>query len=286
MTLKVFLLILTAAVCHALWNYAVRKVTGNLLILWLALWAGLIMLLPILVGTLLLREMHTLYQPSAAWCVIASGVVHALYFILLARAYEYGELSLVYPLARGSGIGLAALMAWVVLRETISFYGACGIFLICAGVFLLGVRMSRTGDSGKGYFFALSVGLCISLYSLIDKVGVGRMHPVLYMWCMVFLATILLSPWVLRTQRDRITGTAMSHAPAILLIGGGSLGTYLMILFALTMAPVSYIVAVREFAVVAGAFLGFVFLREKITVPKVTAIVLITAGLVLIKTGG
>ncbi len=286
MTLKVFILILTAAVCHALWNFAVRKVTGNLVILWLALWAGLIMLLPILVDTLLTREAHTLYQPSAAWCVIASGVVHAIYFILLARAYEYGELSLVYPLARGSGIGLAALMARAVLHENISLHGACGIFLIFTGVLFMGVGMNRTIDSGKGYFFALSVGLSICLYSLIDKVGVAGMHPVLYIWLMVFLAATLLSPWILCTQKGRIAGTAMSHIPSILLIGGGSLGTYLMILFALTVAPVSYVVAAREFAVVAGAFLGFVFLRETITVPKVTAIVLITVGLVLIKIGG
>lgn len=286
MTLGVFFLVLAAAVCHALWNFFVRKVAGDLTTLWLALWTGLVMLLPVLFGVLSSDNLRTLVHPSAVWCVIASGVVHAIYFILLARAYEVGELSLVYPLARGSGIGLAALMAWGILHENLSRAGAVGIMLIFAGILSMGTSIGRPGSTGKGHLLALSVGLCICLYSIIDKVGVGRMHPVLYLWCMVFLATALLGPWVVRRGRGRIVHKAKANVGYILIIGGGSLGTYLMILFALTAAPVGYIVAVREFAVVIGACLGVLFLREKITLSKVTAIVLITAGLVLIKAAG
>jgi uncharacterized membrane protein len=130
------------------------------------------------------------------------------------------------------------------------------------------------------------VGLSITLYSLVDKVGVSKIKPILYIWFMVFGTALLLLPSVFKRYRGRIAETAKIHGKYIVFIGTVSLGTYLMILFALTMAPVSYIVAVREFAVVIGAILGFVFLKEKITLQKLAAIVLIAAGMILIKAGG
>lgn len=283
MTLGVFALVLTAALCHALWNFAARNVEGNFVILWLALCAGCLLFFPVVAAAVVFHDIHAATRPAALWYVIATGVIHSIYFTFLSRAYEYGEISVVYPIARGSGIGLTAIIAGVVLREGISPCGAGGITLIFIGVTAMGMAVGRRSGGGKGYGFALCVGLTITAYSLVDKVGVSTMNPILYLWFMIVITVLLLVPRLLARYRGTIVRTARDHTGVILMIGIVSLGTYLMILFAYTLAPVSYVIALREFAVVIGAVLGFLLLKETVTPWKITAITLIVGGMLLIR---
>jgi drug/metabolite transporter (DMT)-like permease len=285
MTLGIFLLVLTAAICHSMWNFAARTVMGNLVVIWSALVAGCILLLPGVIGIAYHQGSGVLIPASAVPYIIATGVIHAVYFALLARAYEHGEISVVYPIARGSGIGLTALFAWFLLQETISPPGLTGICLVTAGIVSMGMSTRGSGDDERGYSIAVCVGISIAAYSLVDKVGVSKVSPVFYIWLMFFIAALVLWPLLVRRHRGSVIVIARNNIRNILIIGGGSIGTYLMILFALQMAPVSYIVAAREFAVVIGAVLGVVFLKEKISVLKGVAIVFIVLGLVCIKAG-
>lgn len=120
MTSGIFLLVITAAICHALWNFAARKVAGDLVVIRLSLCAGCLLLIPGVMYVIYHQKGGAVIPLAAVPYMIATGVIHALYFGLLARAYECGEISVVYPIARGSGIGLIALLAWFLLKEDIS----------------------------------------------------------------------------------------------------------------------------------------------------------------------
>ena len=206
MTTSIFLLVLFSAFCHAGWNLAARKAAGNLVVFWLGVWLGCGLLLPVVIVILIRDGLGQSFQAQAVVYIIATGVIHALYYVLLGAAYEHGEISVVYPVARGSGIALTATLAWLLLKEGITVLGSIGIGLICVGVLsmsLSGNNMPGPNPPGgkkgneKALLSALGVGVTIVAYSLIDKVGVGYVNPIIYIWSMWALSGLLLSPFVL-----------------------------------------------------------------------------------------
>jgi len=282
MSADVWTLVLFAAVGHALWNLAARKVAGDMAVLWLAFSLGIFVLVPLCIFIWWQGVPLVLTWPGAL-CLLATGVFHAAYFALLGRAYEQGEISLVYPIARGSGIGLTAFIAWSLLQEDISPLGAVGIGLIFAGILFLGASVIR--QQTRGLKLALGVGLTIVCYSLVDKIGVGHMHPLYYICGMWIISTLMRAPFILRQYGSSLPDIARRSWRYIAAIGLGSLSTYFLILYAYTQGPISYIIAARESSVVIGAALGFIFLREPITTPKLIGIATIAGGLVLLKAG-
>jgi drug/metabolite transporter (DMT)-like permease len=213
----------------------------------------------------------------------STGILHTGYFALLAKAYEKGEMSVVYPVARGTGIAGTALVAWLCLHDTMSWPGLLGISAVCAGTALVGYSVRGQRDHVMAYVYALLVGAIITGYSIVDKQAVGAIHPVVYISGMFTLTASLLAPYVL-CHKHTACRYALRHLPGYIgLIGLGSIGTYLIILFAFRLGPVSYIVATREFAVVVGALLGVVLLKEPLTRRKLLGIIAITCGLILVK---
>ncbi len=284
MSSEVWALVLIAAIGHALWNFAARKVSGDITVLWLSFALGTVVMLPICAFVWWQGTPLPLTQP-AILCLLATGILHAVYFALLARAYEEGDISMVYPVARGSGVGLTALAGWSILGEEISTLGAAGIGLILCGIIALSAPALLNGHDRRSFKIALGVGLSIVAYSLVDKIGVAHMPLLYYIGGMWLLGTLLRWPFVWRQRRGTFLKTAQEQWQPIAFIGLGSLGTYLLILYAYTKGPVSYIVAARESSVVIGAILGFVFLKEHFTPLKLVGVLGIAAGLVLIKMG-
>jgi drug/metabolite transporter (DMT)-like permease len=285
MTFPVFLLVLFSAFCHATWNFAARKAAGNLMAIWLGLWIGCAVILPVAIGVIIYRGIHATMQLTGLVCICATGLIHSVYFRLLAAAYEEGEISLVYPMARGSGIAFTAILAGVLLQEQFTLVGIIGIGLVCAGIIALSREARRRVDDEKATLLALCIGASIVVYSLVDKIGVGYIHPVVYIWSMFLIAGVTLTPFLARRYRVGFAKEARQNIGYASIIGIGSVGTYLMILFAYTRGPVGYIVAVREFAVVLGALAGIIFLKERLTIAKATAIGVIVIGIIGIKLG-
>ncbi len=285
MTLSVFLLVIFSAFCHALWNFAARKAAGNLMAIWLGLWIGCAVILPGALGVIIHRGIHAMVQLTGIACIIATGLIHTVYFRLLAAAYEKGEISLVYPIARGSGIAFTAILAGLLLKEQLTLLGAIGIGLVCLGIISLGRDAHQRVDDKKAIGLALCVGASIVAYSIVDKIGVGYIHPIVYIWSMFLIAGIGLTPLLVRRYRGQMRQVARQYIGYAVIIGVGSVGTYLMILFAFTRGPVNYIVAVREFAVVLGALAGVIFLKERLTMAKALAICVIVIGVIGIKLG-
>ena len=281
----VFLLVIFSAFCHALWNFAARKAAGNLMAIWLGLWIGCAVILPGAIGVIIHSGIRATAELPGISCIIATGLIHSVYFRLLAAAYEEGEISLVYPIARGSGIALTAILAGLLLKEQLTLLGAIGIGLVCMGIISLGRDAHQRADDKKAIRLALCIGASIVAYSIVDKIGVGYIHPLVYIWSMFLIAGITLTPFLVRRYRVRFAKEARQNIGYALIIGVGSVGTYLLILFAFTKGAVSYIVAVREFAIVLGVLAGVIFLKERLTMAKALAICIIVIGVIGIKLG-
>ena len=283
MTTNIFILVLAASLLHAIWNFSVRKTSGNMVVLWSGLWMACLLLLPVAIFCLTQIESPGESLMNSIACTIATGIVHAIYFFLLGRAYHLGEISLVYPIAKGSGVALTALIAWIVLQEKFSTPGLAGMILICTGVLSLSRSANPSSGNSRSVFLALGIGISIAAYSIVDKVGVSLVDPVIYIWIMFFLSAVLLTPYIRIHYPGGVINEVRGKVKYTVIIGAGSMITYLMILFAFRQGPVGYIVAIREVAVVAGALLGILLLNERVTPLKLAAIGFIVTGTILIR---
>jgi uncharacterized membrane protein len=279
MSTDIFLIVLFAALLHALWNFAARSARGNLSVLWLGVTLAAVVSLPFALVSVTFDRSLVMGIPY----IIATGVIHAAYFILLGKSYETGEISSVYPIARGTGVMGTGLIAGLLLLEPVSFYGAFGIVSVCAGIFLVGVSDIRHRGTPRNVLLALSVGASIALYSIVDKIGVGLVNPVFYIFCLSVITATLIAPVIFMKHRQECRLALKDMKRYICFIGLGSMSTYLIILFTFRSGLVSYIVATREFSVVIGAMLGFVFLKEHVSTVKGLGIAAIAMGLILIK---
>jgi drug/metabolite transporter (DMT)-like permease len=277
-------LVLSSAVLHALWNFATRAVKGDLAVLWLSLGFSGVVSLPVAMAFLWFCP-----PPLEAWLyLLVSGVLNAAFFSLLGKAYEKGEISLVYPVARGSGVAGTALLALGFGIETITPLAGTGIATICAGILLIGLGRQAAGQASRLHAIALAVlsGAMIAGYSIIDKIAMGLMHPVIYVWGQYLLTAAFMSGYAWPRTKGTLRSTWARRRRYVLFIGPASLLTYLLILYAYRLGPVSSIVAFREVAVVLGCMLGFWLLKERLTVRKALGIAAIVAGLLLIKLKG
>jgi len=277
MPLFAFLLVIIAATLHALWNFAAKKASGNLSVIWIGLVLATIATVPFL----FFLSPEQIFVTKVWPFILATGIIHAVYFFAVAKAYEHGDISIVYPIARGGGIAGTAIIACLLLQEKISFVGTAGILLISLGTLLLGLTNIH---QKRGIFFSLLVAIMIIGYSIVDKLGVSIIHPLGYIFGLVLLTTIFLAPYILINKRRELLSAMKNMKKYSLIIGLGSGGTYLIILFVFQIAQVSYVVAARELAVAIGALSGFIFLKEQFSAQKLLGIMGIVIGMILIKT--
>jgi drug/metabolite transporter (DMT)-like permease len=278
----IFLMILGSAALHAIWNYAARRAAGNLGALWLGMCAAGACCLPL---AIIWRESFTSLGAAYPY-MLATGAIHGLYFVLLGKAYKAGEISFVYPVARGSGVAGAAAAAWVLLGEAASPLGAAGIVAVSLGILALGISdFAATRDHRAG-LLALAVGATIVCYSLVDKVGVSLINPVLYVSSLFWLSALFSAPYVITRHRQDVRQAWRHLKVYVLVIGPGSLVTYLVILFAMQVAKVSYVVAVRECSVVIGTLMGRFLLQERLTPARWVGIAAVVLGTILVRLGG
>gem|GEM_PF-170266 len=294
----VILLVLASTVLHASWNFAMRRTRGDLMVLWLSLMLSGVVGMPVAIAYALW------YPPQAAglWYLLASCVLNAIFFSLLGKAYEGGEISLVYPVCRGTGVALTGVIALAMAIDSLSPLALAGILAVVAGILLIGLGHVNNGLGGhsKAHSIGLAVmvGVCIAAFSVADKLGVstrregfwpgGHMHPVLYACGQYFGTAVFMIPYVLARPRPvrQIAEAWNRRRVYVLFIGPASLVTYLLILLAYHLGgPVSSIVAFRELAVVLGCVLGFAVLKESMPARKLAGIAAVLAGLILIKLG-
>ncbi len=277
MTLSAFLLVLAAAVVHALWNLVAKKLSGNIGVFWVGLSLAAMLLAP------LAMLAGTMPEPDGLPFMLATGALHAVYFSLLAFSYQHGEMSVVYPLARGTGVAGTALVAGTLIGERISLLGATGIGLVCGGILLIGLREIVSGSHPRSYVLAVLVGLTSTGYSIVDKLGVAHVDPLVYVTGLAGFAAIFQAPYVLARFRPQCLDAWANRKVQSLGIGLASMLTYLVILYAFQLSNASYVVAVREVSIVVVAILSVTVLKEVMTAQRIFAIALILAGVLLVK---
>ena len=170
-------LVLGAALIHAAWNALAKRAQDQLVFLWSSVSLATVALAPVGFALLPAEGVSAAALPYLA----ATIAIHAVYFYALSRAYGAGDFSLVYPIARGLGVALVPVVAWALLDERLSTLGSVGVALVVAGIAAIGAGpvapAARGRLVGAGTGWALVTGLSIAGYSVVDKVGVGRLHP-------------------------------------------------------------------------------------------------------------
>lgn len=261
MTLLALALVLTAAVLHASWNLLAKRARGG------AVFIGLFATLTVVAYAPVVAAYVVLVHPVLRWvhvlfAAISAGL-HVGYFVVLQRGYRSGDLSVVYPLARGSGPALAALLAIVVLGERPGTLGMVGAGLIVASVFVLtGAGLpGRGGSSAVGY--GLATGLFIGIYTVWDGYAVGHLgaSPLLYSYLSEAGRALLLAPLALARKEElaRLWRHARGAAWGIALL---SPLAYILVLTAMTFTPISLVAPAREISILIGTVMGTKLLAE------------------------
>ena len=280
-------LLLSAAVAHATWNYVAKGAQSSFAFIFLFALCSEIVYLPLALGVFLWT------RPSlgldALLFVAVSGLLNCLYFVLLSEGYKVGDLSVVYPLARGTGPALAVVGAIVLFGERPSALALAGAGLVVAGIIVMswGGKASGGAEVWRSVVFALATGACIAAYTLWDSKGVTIVTPVLYSYGLDMARLLFLAPLALATPsgRGEVSAILRDQRRAIVAIGVLSPGAYILVLVAYTLAPVSYVAPAREISILFGAILGLRLLGESDAPRRLAGATAIVAGVFALALG-
>ncbi len=279
-------LVLCAACLHATWNLLAKQSRGGAALVWSYSAVSLLAVLP--AAALAWRGSG---QPpgTAVWFAAAcSGVAHLAYGLVLQRAYRSGDFSLVYPVARGTGPLFAVLAAVALLHERPSPAGWAGIAAILAGIVLLSSTARRAtraapGSAPRAVLWGAATGLCIAAYTVIDGWAVSTLAvaPVLYYGLGVALRALLLAPLAWRDPAG-LRGPWRRDGRRIVAIGILSPLAYLLVLYAMTLAPLAYVAPARELSMLVGLVLSVRLLHEGFSASRALATASMLGGVVLL----
>ncbi len=287
-------LVVFAALAHAAWNVLAKTASGGATFVWLFSATAVAIWLPAVVVAVLVAP-GSLGVEGIVF-MVGSGALHALYFVLLQRGYRDGDLSLVYPLARGTGPLLSTGAAIVVFSERPSALALAGGAIIVVAVFsLAGAGSGAAADGGarvdaahrrRAIGFALLTGVAIASYTLWDKQAVGPLglSPVVYYWGTNVAETALLTPFVAH-RRAEVRRTWHAYRRQVLGVALLSPLAYILVLFALAHAPVSYVAPARELSILVGAVAGITVLDEGHPRRRMLAAAAIFVGIVALAVG-
>lgn len=274
MSVAVFCIILFAAALHAVWNAIVKGGSDTLLTTILVASSAA------LVGIVTLPFLPPI-APDAWPFVAISAILEIAYYALVAAAYRHADMSRAYPLMRGTPPLLVALVSTIALGMSVSPIGWLGIIVVSAG--LLTLTLFGTGGSSRGLWLAMVNALVIASYTLVDGVGVRlSTSPAAYtMWIFV-LTGMPLALWALLRRPDFLP-YARRNWPHGVAGGMGSLVAYGLVLWAMTEAPIPMVAALRETSILFGTAIAAFVLKERVTPPRIVAVLIIAAGAAVLK---
>lgn len=275
MTLFVFCAVLAAALLHAVWN-ALIKIGANkqqsmaLLVVSQASVGGLVAAF---------RDL----PPAAAWgWLLASGVVHMAYQMFLAYAYEQGDLSRVYPIARGAAPLIVLLVSIAALPDAIAAMEYVGVVVLGLGIALMARGVFRNGESRRLLPFALGSACATAAYTVIDGLG-ARISgdPLAFTGWLMVMSAVFYLPAV-----TWLRGPGVLRAPArvwgiVWIAGAASFVAFAIAVWAMTVAPIALVAALRETSILFAVLIGWLVFGERMDRGKALASVLILTGVIL-----
>jgi drug/metabolite transporter (DMT)-like permease len=286
MTAWALTLILTAAFIHATWNLLAKRASGHATFTWL--FAALSALFYTPVAAILIFYWEARLDMSAVVFMVGSALLHTAYFVLLNEGYRVGDLSLVYPLARGTGPLLSSIAAILFLGERPSIMAITGATLIIVGVVALTIDPQRLSlaNARKAVLYALVTGIFIAMYTLWDKQAVSAfaVSPILLDWGANAGRAIILTPFALsHWDKARIEWhTHRFEAVGVALLVPLS---YILVLTAMQFTPVSYVAPAREISILIGTLMGTRWLAEGDAARRLAAASMMVLGVVALALG-
>jgi drug/metabolite transporter (DMT)-like permease len=274
----IFLAVLAAALMHGSWNVLVKQKLDRFLSL---------LLIQTFMGVIGLALLVAYPRPSTASLpyVGMSALLHFGYNIFLVRSYRTGDLSQVYPIARGTAPLLTLVAAWIVTQEHPAVLGILGIMTLVSGVWFLGLTGKRElRMDGETLFFALGTSMFIAAYSVVDGIG-GRtsQSPSAYAGLLFVVDAVILMSAALLWRGPTFIGQIQTYwVPGIV---GGTLaaGAYWIVIWAMSHAPIASVAALRETSILLVVLLSQRILKETVTLQRLGGAILIVAGAMLIR---
>ena len=293
-------LVVVSAVLHVAWNVRLKTAGDPLRAATIGMLAASVGIVPLGFVAWWLGGRVTLPIEGIALGV-ASGIVEAAYFILLSAAYRRGDLSVVYPVARGTAPLLAVAIGVGLFGERLGVAGSIGVIALLAGFLVLqrpwrAIALARSGGTGarkaaadSAILFALATGVAIATYSAIDRVGTRQIEPIPYAAILWATCSVVLVVWVALVAGGDLLRYGPGAARRAAVGGWLTLGAYLCILVALSVAPLSGVAPLRESATVFAAAWGSVRMGEATdrseAARRIAASVLIVGGALLLAMG-
>lgn len=278
MELEVFLAVLAAAVMHAGWNVLVKMKLDRFLSL---------CLIQTIMGFMGLAMLLVFPWPSAASLpyALTSGMLHLGYNLFLARSYRTGDLSQVYPIARGAAPLLTLAVTWTFMHEELTVLGAAGVGILVLGIWavsLLGRRGLRL--DGLTLFFAIGTSVFIAAYTIVDGMG-GRAsgQPSAYAGMVFVFDAAFLAATAVAMRGPGIVREVAPYWKTGVVGALLSVGAYWIAIWAMTKAPIASVAALRETSILVVMLLSMRVLKETVTAPRLAGAVLIVAGAVMIR---
>ncbi|MBR5927625.1 MAG: EamA family transporter [Spirochaetia bacterium] len=285
------MLALFSGALNSIWNFFIKKNASDYSVMITGVCVANLSIFPITVLILATRG----FDPHVIPFLLATGAVEAVDFYMLTILYKASDISMAYPVSRGTGLMLTAVLSALILKETISGMAILGIIAVLLGVFFFalnkGTNPRLIWESLKAQKLALIKGFTIVGYTLVDRVGAKYANPLVYFNFKEIISMLILIPILahggtltLRHMKE----TMKKDGKSALTIGFGIICSYVLVLVIYNVfaeAKASYVTVIRESAVVFGALLGFIFLREKATPNKIAGILAIVMGIILIRMG-
>lgn len=284
MPLLALIVVLIAAVLHAIANLFFKSGRDSSAFLWWAItvgamWYGVVV-----------AVQSSLAMQSEAWLIIIPSIaVEIVYVRLISRGYADGDLSQVYPIARGTPPLLLAVFGAIFIGERLPAFGYVGIVVLVIGIYLASVPSLNDvlkplrALTHRPTQIALLAALCVTTYTLLDKVGMRYASPLVYNWWIYAGIALGYAPiaWS-RGHRAATVNEWRTNWRRIILGSFATIGSYLAALIGLQMTAASYVGSVRASSVVIGALLGWLWLKESFGAARVFAAALMVAGMLLI----
>ncbi|HXF67579.1 MAG TPA: EamA family transporter [Burkholderiales bacterium] len=286
MTAFALALILAAAVVHAGWNYLLKRSGGGTVFVWLFAALSALIYAPLAAAILWWQK------PGFGWMhyglMFASAALHTAYYTLLDRGYRSGDLSIVYPIARGTGPLVTVLVAVLLLGERPTALAVAGAALIGCGAVLLAGDPRRLRNAGAlpAIGYALLTGCAIAAYTVVDKIAVAAwlIPPLVQDWAANLGRVLLMTPAAIALRREipRTWRRARREVIAVALLCPLS---YILVLTAMVFTPVSYVAPAREVSILVGAWMGTQLLAEGDVARRLAAAAAMVAGIVCLAAG-
>lgn len=288
MTLFAFSLIIIAAFIHASWNLLYKQVGGGVPLLWLFTTISVIAYLPL--ALIILWVQRPPIGTIQVIFLVGTSLIHIVYFIALQRGYRVGDLSVVYPLARGTGPTLSTIIAILFLGERPSWLALCGALLVIGGVFVIASGSNRNsvnkGNLHKAVGYGLFIGVLIACYTLWDRTAVAiyAIPPLILDYGSQVARMIFLAPVALR-NRSALSYHWRTHRWQTIGIALLNPLSYILVLTAMQTTLVSHVAPARELSILIGALMGAQLLKEGNVQRRLMAAAAIVAGVVALALG-